>query len=253
MALATWKYQAATPTYLAFLVAGQSNAVGRGETFDGVLDAPSDFVWQISQGLQLIQAEEPLDHFDPEASDVGFGLAFGKAVYAATGIPALLIPTAQGSTGFANNNWNQGNARYNAAVNRVNFVLKAFPGALFCGVSWHQGEQSDSAGWTGAQHETALDAMIEAKREDILAPSDFPFMLGGLSPEWYTGDASREEIQAVIADTPNRLSNCYYVSSDDLTGNVGDEIHLDAASQRILGQRYATSWLATPLGLSLTV
>lgn len=249
--LKNWRFNDATPTSYVFLIAGQSNAVGRGETFDAGLDTTDPRIRQLKQTNQLAIATEPLDHVDPEAADVGFGLAFGRAFVAEYGADVILVPCAQGSSGFPLGNWNPGNGRYEQTIDRINFALKSQVNSKFAGILWHQGESSASASWTQSQHEVALDAMIVGMRSDIIAP-EVPFILGGLSPDWYTGNSIREGIQAAIADTPNRIANspnrianCAYVSSAGLDGNVGDEIHIDAASQRIFGQRYFDAWKAT--------
>lgn len=241
MSLQSFFYNSTPPPSYVFLLAGQSNCVGRGETFDAALDTTSPLIRQVRQSNQLALATEPLDHVDPEAGDVGFGLAFGRAFVAEYAADVIFVPCAQGGTGFPANNWNPGNGRYEQTMDRINYVLKSQVNSKFAGILWHQGESSASSSWTQSQHEVALDAMIDGMRDDIIAP-EVPFILAGLSPDWYTGQSTREGIQAALVDTPNRISNCAYVSSDGLTGNVGDEIHIDAASQRILGTRYFVAW-----------
>lgn len=236
MSLADWRYRQIAKTTI-FLIAGQSNAVGRGDSYDAGLDTTDARILQLGQAGQLALATEPLSHVDPIEGKIGFGLSFARAYIAAHGGTVILVPCAQGSTGFAGNAWNPGNVRYGTAISRTNYVLAA-TGGRFGGVLWQQGEADANAALTEAQYAAAFDSMVAGMRSSIVAPA-FPFFVGGMSPEWYAGNATREGIQAAIEDAPNRLDDCIYVSSAGLTGNLaGDEIHIDAASQRILGPRY---------------
>ena len=67
--------------YDVILIIGQSNT-HYGIGYDSVLDAPDSQIYQLgrhfTRDLQVILAEEPLDHHTIQSQKIGFGLAFAK-------------------------------------------------------------------------------------------------------------------------------------------------------------------------------
>ena len=252
-----------TPTYDVFLIAGQSNAVGRAlwsassgsyvvdarqflQTGSVALPGPWNQVWQGTSGIL------DLDHVDDgrndDADSFGLAMRFGQS-YSYNEITeqnkrVLFVSCATGGTGFAANNWNPGDTEYEYAIERINAAL-ALPNTTLKGILWHQGERDVFDG-NVAGYEAALDAMIAAMRSDITGGSSCPFVLGGMLPAYIaspTGGGTAVDaaaIQAIIEDTPNRVSNCAYAANTGLTG--ADGIHFDAASILTLGDRYYTAW-----------
>jgi hypothetical protein len=70
---------------------------------------------------------------------------------------------------------------------------------------------------------------------------DLKFIVTELGPNpggfdnWSTVQAQQQSLDGA------RSGNVACVSAADLTGKPGDEIHIDTASQIILGQRYAAA------------
>lgn len=233
---------------LVFLLIGQSNMVGRAG-YDGQGGhPPGTLQWGRggSDDGRLIPATAPLQHHDPSTGGMGLDLSFAEAALAANpGITLVLVPAADGGTGFTDNRWNPGNDLYQDAVARTNAVMAQNPGFLFGGFLWHQGESD--VGNPGFQ--TALDAMIAAMRQDVAAADETtPFILGGLVPGWVAEQPNRQATQAIIAQTPNRVAATGVVATDGLTG-AGTDIHFTSADLRGLGARYWQVWQAVRAGI----
>lgn len=250
-------------TYDVFILAGQSNMVGRAlnNSTDTARLAYDINAWQLRQSNTIGEPtwltsydatdKNDLNHVDDGRNDsnaaVGIAHRFStqyRVAVTGRGNRILFVPVATGGTGFASNNWNPGDPQYEYAIERANYAL-SLPNTTLKGILWHQGERDVFDGNT-ANYEDQLDAMIAAMRSDITGGTDCPFVLGGMVPSYVAapvgggtaGDAAI--IQAIIEDTPNRVSNCAYASSATMT--AGDGIHFDAASTVTMGERYYTAW-----------
>ncbi|WP_176428722.1 sialate O-acetylesterase [Nodularia sp. NIES-3585] len=232
-----------------FIIAGQSNAVGRGKPIDNILDTSSNRVFQMpSQGPDkdmVIAAIDPLVHNGKiHPGTVGFGLTFAK-LYADT-IPnnrqVLLVPVANGGTGFVDNQWNPGNPSFNLAVQQSNLAL-TYPNSKLMGILWLQGETDYKQ---INQYQSRLDAGLTALRNQIKEATNTPIILGMITDS----SPAYTSINNIIVDTPNRLLNCAIVTNEGLSANsVNDAIHYNAVSQRILGGRYFSKYLQLTKGL----
>lgn len=232
---------------LVFALMGQSNMVGRAGHDGGSLHPPGVLQWGRvgSDDGQLIPATSPLQHHDPNPGQMGLDISFAEAALAARpNATIILIPLADGGTGFSDNRWNPGDDLYADAVARCNAAMAALPGAVFAGFLWHQGEKD--VGFPG--YEAALDAMIAGLRTDVTAAGPTtPFILGQLVPGWVSGNAGREAVQAVITDTPLRVTRTGVALSEELTA-AGSDIHFAAPDLRALGARYWDRWVAVRSG-----
>lgn len=223
-----------------FLNIGQSNMIGR-DTSDGTLHASKTAQWDPLAGD--LAAASPLNHYDgggssgPDAGDIGMDVTFSIEA----GGNIIFIPHASGGTSFTGSNWNQGDALYTAAVASANRFHSMYQNALSA-ILWHQGE-SDSG---NAGYEAALDAFIADIRTDLSgASATTPFILGGLVPDFVAASGDNAAIQAIILDTPNRVSDTFVVSSDGLT-DLGDNLHFSAASTKTIGERYYSMYAEGP-------
>lgn len=228
-----------TGGYDVILLAGQSNMVGKGNPIDPVLDATDPNVYQYGNNRDIVVVgRDALDHVDEAIGDMGLGMTFAKRYASETllhGRTVLLVPVADGGTGFNTGYWRSGGVGYINAVNQANAAMIQGNGEnRFVGMLWHQGE-SDSFALNQAQYSADIDLLISGFRSEITgASATTPFVVGEMLETWERPQS--DPIRAALLDTPNRNDYTSHVASFDL--NDSDGIHFDAPSFRILGDRY---------------
>jgi hypothetical protein len=233
--------------YLVVPILGQSNAVGMGLGLDlDGADRPHPCVhqWAMCGPSKdtAILAVEPLLHEIP-ARGVGFGMTFAKSLADETGRAVLLIPGARGDTSFAPKNgytWDPAdtstrNNLHHRAIKAIDTVLARYPGSQVAAILWHQGE-TDVPLTPGPVYAVHLDSLIDDLRDRY--GSDLPFLLGQMAPEEMEQNyRDYSIIDAVHADTPNRLQRTAFVPGPKSSINGGTDRHYNAAGQRELGRR----------------
>lgn len=225
-----------------FLVAGQSNAIGR-DTFDGGATYPDGTLQWGRAGADdgvLVAASNVLQHVSPDFGDMGFTIQFAINYKAANpNVRIIFVPCAQGGTSFAGAHWSEGEANYVDAVARANACMTAADSTygsegpvVFKAILWHQGE-SDIGNVT---YQAELEAMITAMRGAISeASASTPFILGELQYDVTSVSATNVIINAVPARVP-------YTAVSSASGLTKfDTLHFDAASLRTMGSRYVTA------------
>lgn len=266
----TNKWRALTPVakYHVVLIAGQSNARGAWGPVNLTDDATDPRIAMLERSYtlgtgvvredatgELVLAEHPLSNrwrdvsTPPPEDSVGPGLAYAKALLAT--LPAdegvLLVPCAQGGTfvmtqpPLSNDvTWapsptgGRSNAPYTDAIARMNRVLAL--GHELHSIIWCQGEnEAAQATMSEATYRGYLDATLNGLRASITGATSTPIVLmqigsfldGGTYP-------NAANVNAAIADTPNRLANTAVVLNTGYTDG-GDSLHYDATSQRLIG------------------
>lgn len=214
-----------------FLLIGQSNMAGRGKV-EGQDQVPHPRVFMLTKDLAWVPAVDPM-HFDkPERIGTGLGKTFGAVVADARPGEAIgLVPAAFG--GSALDEWAPGQPHYVNAVARAKEALKH---GRLAGILWHQGE-SDSAPGRVATYRVRFAQMIAQLRAD-LDDQTVPVIVGETGRFRPDGEA----INAVLAQLPEFVPHCAFVSAEGLSDG-GDRLHFDSASFRELGRRYAAAWL----------
>lgn len=224
-----------------FLLAGQSNMSGRGVVAaEDETTHPRVYALTARGGWAL--ARDPV-HFDkPRLAGVGPGLTFGKTM--ADAQPAVsigLIPGAIG--GVSITRWvpdvydrETRTHPYDDAVARAHAVLDAH-GETLTGVLWDQGEADGRR--TADEYETLLVGLVERLRAEFGNP-DLPFVAAQKAPFYVTGHPGAANVNEAIARLPGRLPHTAFVTTEGLT-DKGDGTHLDAASARELGRRFAAA------------
>jgi len=248
--------------YDVFLLAGQSNCEGFATPIDLNFDYTNPNILQYGGGNSstldktLTLAVEPLRGRSGGVSNaIGFGLTFAKLYHQYTGKKVILIPTALGGTGFANNRWNStggangaGRDLYEFAIQQVREVLNISINNKLIAILWHQGELD--ADNNTANYATMLDAMIAGFRTRLNLPN-LPFILGEMVESWVAANSSvRGNVQNLIRNTPLRVTNTRTVTSSGLLP-LPDGIHFNAVSQRELGRRYFEALYGNWLDLNL--
>jgi hypothetical protein len=203
---------------------------------------PNRHVLRLNPAGQWEVAKDPL-HFDKPVAGVGPGLAFGRAMAARdTSVVIGLIPCAVGGSGidaWAPGAYFEGTKThpYDDALARARTALAT---GMLAGIIWHQGE-SDASPEKSAAYATKLRSLIAQLRTDLQAPS-VPFVAGQLPsfPQGTTDAAGVARINEALAELNKTMPYYTYVPATGTTDR-GDHLHLDAASARLMGQRYAAA------------
>lgn len=229
-----------------YLLVGQSNMAGRGlvEAQDTV---PNRHVLRLNKAGQWELAQDPL-HFDKPVAAVGPGLTFGRLMAAQdTSVVIGLIPCAVGGSGI--DAWTPGAYfadtkayPYDEAMARAKVAQQS---GMLAGIIWHQGE-TDSNPEKSPAYATKLTALIARFRTDLQSPT-VPFVAGQLPAFQFqkvgSDGVSHPNVDAVrindaVAALGKTVPYYAYVSAAGTTDR-GDQLHFDARSARLMGQRYA--------------
>lgn len=153
---------------------------------------------------------------------------FAKALTEANpNIAVGVISNARGGTSIAEWQKGAGTGLYEEAVRRTKEAMKT---GTLKGIIWHQGESDQSKVGT---YMSSLQTLVANLRTDLGdATNSVPFIAGQLLP------TKSADFNALITTIPQHIPNSGWVSSAG-TASIGDGTHFDAASQRLLGQRYA--------------
>ena len=190
---------------------------------------------------RAVLAADPLLHETP-SKGVGFGMTFAKSLAEETGRTVLLIPGARGDTSFAPKNgytWDAADTRtrvnlYRRVIKAIDVALARYPGSHVVAVLWHQGE-TDVPLISGAAYQARLDELISDFRERYWAK--VPFVLGQMVPEeMERSEKDYSAINAVHADTPNRLPRTAFIEGARAAHNSEKDRHYSAEGQRALGR-----------------
>ena len=248
-----------------YLLIGQSNMQGEGnDGFNAALDAPDPRVLKFGSrdGMEsvFLPGGHRLTHLTSDGTENGMGVEFGKTLLAAESDPEVticLINHALGSTAIQW--WMPGvpdgvtnHARqyylYDEAIQRV---TNASSYGVVKGVLWHQGEYNSNSGNAAKTppadpngYAARLQSLVDNLRMNLDAPG-LPFVCGKFVPDFVSTQlAYRTTVEGALSDLPNQRANTFCVDNNGLASNAADQIHFNAPSQRILGQRYATAMAA---------
>lgn len=232
------------PPRVLYLLIGQSNMAGRGRVdAESTRIHPRIQAWSRADAWQ--PAVDPL-HYDKPEAGVGPGLAFAQVLAEADPQAEIgLIPSAVG--GSAISLWQPGAQDpvtkafpYDDALRRAR--LAQCDGRLG-GILWHQGE-ADRGDERRPLYAESLIALVTRLRTELDA-ADVPFIVGELAQLREESRAATAAFNAILHDLVGRIPRFACVSAAGLRDG-GDRLHLDTASAREFGRRYA----ATLLGMA---
>lgn len=253
--------------YDIILLAGQSNMAGRG-VYNAGIDTTNPNVYQwdsySANGTYqtIIAASDRLTHPEigaiaPGTVYVGPGMFFGKAYAAATGRRVLLVPACWGGTSMAqspaaSSPWNPyaldtgiapaatgQSVLYWTAINQVKAAITAavaaLPSSRFVGTLWLQGEGDATNSVIQSTYEAYFTDLIAGFRAQITGASTSWFIIGKMLPEGLTiNSGTYPAIDAAhnkIAATTVRCA----IASVGTGYNSGDNLHYNAAGERLMG------------------
>lgn len=243
-------YTAPTYDYYVILLAGQSNMAGYGTPItagNGQPDEPDDRILMLKRAgdatdQTLVQAEDPLDHWDDVG--VGMGLTYAKQLLAT--IPAtsriILVPTAQGSTGFESG-WEEDGVLFDDLILRANEAVSLAQGLGNVKVHsflWHQAEAN--SGMTKSLYGQYLYNLISRVRNEVSLASSVPFICGDVT-EVTISYPAREILSEIASNVPY----AGFAPSTGIEVDSGFNQHFTAAGYRAFALIY---WAQYQNGLS---
>jgi hypothetical protein len=224
-----------------FLLAGQSNMAGRG--FVEPQDTLSNKrIITIDATGKLIYAKEPLHFYEPIRTGLDCGLSFANTLLSKipANITILLLPTAIG--GSAIGQW-LGDSLYRGVNLMHNFKEKVAIGKK-CGqikaVLWHQGE-SDANKESIPLYTNRLAQLFTLFRSNI-QNDHLPIFIGELG-SYSNNNTNWQQINNVIHSYSLQDANVSVIKTNDFI-HGGDTVHFNSEGQRLLGIRFANSFLA---------
>ncbi len=149
-----------------------------------------------------------------------------------------LIPCAVGGSRIQL--WQKDAKLYEEAIRRTKLATdsSAKHGARVRGVLWLQGESNANEADL-KQHAERLSTMIRDLRSDLQSPQ-LPFIACTIGEMGATEKlASKQAMNAILLDLPNRVPFTACVDARDLKSHIGDEVHFDTAAQNEIGRRFA--------------
>lgn len=141
------------------------------------------------------------------------------------GIEVGIISNARGGTGLAEWQKGAGTGLYEEAVRRTREAMKS---GTIKGILWHQGERDQNE---PESYLSNLYRLITDLRNDFQAPQ-LPCIIGQLL---HTKNAIFNQTLTTVTEF---IPYSNWVSNEG-TASIGDGTHMDNASQKLLGQRYA--------------
>ncbi len=256
-----WVVKVAQP--ITLLIAGQSNASGRG-LLTGDVGIPevrmlgNDYVWkEAREPLDSSQGQLDLVSLD-ESAGTSFGLTLGKSLFRETQRPVYLIPSAKGQTSSSewlpdNNLLNRstllGSTVYRAKVS-AGQVASDLPneGREVSAVIWFQGENDANSPEGVALYQANTETIFKTFKEELNAP----IIYAQIGDRIYGSSQQRaqmiRELQRQLETDYglNSIANAYMVVTHDLP--LKDNVHLSSEGQHILGERIALAYREHILG-----
>jgi hypothetical protein len=223
-----------------FIMAGQSNMAGRGQV------EPNDTIsnqriLSINSIGELILAKEPLSLYEPKLKRLDCGVSFGRELlkHIPDSISILIVPTAVG--GSAIDQW-LGDSLHRGVKLMSNFkekILIANKYGQIKGLLWHQGE-SDAKELLVNTYSTKLKKLFKSFRK-ITNEKRLPILSAQIGT-FGSEKIFQNSINQNIVKNAKKDKHTYIIRNDDFT-DIGDKLHFDSKSQRIMGERFAQKYI----------
>lgn len=228
-----------------FVLAGQSNMAGRG-TVEPTDTIPNTRIITLNAQNEWIYAKEPLHYYEPTLKGTGCGLSFARELLRqiAPEIHIVLLPCAVGGSPIER--WLD-DALYRGIHLQSNLKEKINCGkqiGILKAVLWHQGE-SNADSIRFPHYKKDLKTMYNLIRR-YADNEHLPILTGHLGCYAVPDKKALQwkQLNRIISEVVNEDGYAWLIETSDLTCNL-DRIHFDAASQRLLGIRFANLFLKT--------
>lgn len=221
-------------------MAGQSNMAGRAKI------SPSDTirnprVFTINREGNLITASEPLHTYEEGLKGLDCGISFSNEIFMKVpdSVNVILIPVAVGGSSITK--WIGDSIHRNVKL-LSNFRSKLRVGAEYGVVKailWHQGE-SDATAEGSKDYKLKLKNLFALFRNSA-GDNSLPIITGHIGT-FNLQNKYSNSINDAIDQVDSEDKNVYLIPTADFT-DIGDKLHFDAKSQRIMGIRMADEYL----------
>ena len=255
------------PAKILILIAGQSNAGGRGQPFPEGKAVADDGVYMLSEGAtpddwQWVKAAEPSETY-PEAKAHGFLVTLGNELKRATGADVYLVQSAVGGTGMRF--WLPGgeSGYFDTALARAKFAADDL-GLPVDAVAWFQGESDTQYAAERELYSSRTEKVFEAFHDGLPGSPPILFvqlakrLADGIEPQRNLAYQTIRELQRALdpgavkaslvapGAAPGAAGDApsYYrlVVSHDL--GMSDQLHVSRDGQKLLGRRLAHAFLS---------
>ena len=232
--------------------AGQSNSEGYGF---GDTEKPYENdsrIWYLNSDFTIsIAAERVVNNGVCSNFSLSFAREYVAAGKLAEGRALLIIRSAVGGTGFADNRWNPTDDLFLNMMEMVHTAIELNSENKLVALLWHQGETETFFDPACEKHYNQLSRLIYLVRNEFSVP-ELPFIAGDFVPQWVEENSEKcapivEAMRLVCRD----ISNARFVESDGLLSNAQevpvhpmgpcwdhDSIHFSRNSLYKLGERY---------------
>jgi len=225
-----------------FILAGQSNMVGRGITAD-----LSDTLRRVPSRVTFILSGEEREFGDQPTfgPEVGFAHSLAEAW---PGREIILIKHAVGGTSLLAwaPAWDSAQAertRNAAAGPLYDALLGQFREARLpnefqvLGILWMQGERDANFPEVADDYEGNLRTLIRAFRRDLAAP-EVPFFMGQINPP-STGWPAAARVRAAQETSAEEIPRTLLIRTEDLSKRDDEPVHYDGSGLLQLGSRFS--------------
>ena len=245
-------YLANQQAYDLIILWWQSNMIGRYGPISATLDKTDVRIRQWGRNdpnaNAIMLAADPLEHISAGPDTVGPGMSIAKEWVRrrlAPGRRVLLIPVAEGNTGFRADDWNVSSSNnYSGMLQRVSLAMASCSGNRIVGMC-AQGGEADAAGNTAER-----DAVTSEVREMMSAfrgafPSEsFPATFGTMPQAWVDTVPGYAIVQQQLLAMQETIPQAIVVDNTDLPSQVSsgtEVIHYSADSNRKSGTRHGAA------------
>jgi hypothetical protein len=220
---------ALAPPGTVFVLAGQSNMLGRGLPLSaGEPSTPSVLVWRPQRAEGWAVAADPLGNPSDPANGIGPGMSFARAIVGTTGGTVGLIQCAKGGSSIFE--WQPSKALYQSCLSQVRSA-----GVQVAAVLFLQGEADSVTKPDAGKWEAKFLKLAAAFKADF-SPTMLLAEIGRLSGAAYPYQA---DVRAAQWDAARRLG-APLVLTMDLA--MADGNHFTVDGYKALGLRYAAAW-----------
>lgn len=229
-----------------FICAGQSNMAGRGALDNYVYQFQGRKVYMLNKKKEWIEAKDPVHFDEPNKIGVGPALSFIEHLISNSVIPGEgekigIIPVSVGGSSIQE--WKETHFE-----NAFTYIDSALEKGEIQGLLWHQGE-TDASILDKNHHQKYRSMLLQIlqKFRDRLGKPNLPIICGEIA-NFVSSCTKRpfpyvSEINSIIREVcQHELHHSECVLVDDVFQHIGDSLHFDSASARLLGKQYAEAF-----------